>query len=625
MLKDIFTNEVKVLKFCNAESLEETGSQVAKESESDTESSEAYRKVSRSAAMIGLAISVGTTGVLLPGEDKAVAADAIKSQQTMTRFSSNKIVASNLPQKLATRYISEGVSKGALTQRKSPEKIKIAAPAIVHTVSSGETISSISQKYKVASKAIASYNNLLPEANLLIGQRLRIPTVTSIVEQETPDVAQSSSKIDSLLQQRQNYALKNLKDRQQSLKQSLAQLKTQQSQSQKQQIQKPILLTEANASYVVKPGDTLDRIARMHGVSMADIVRLNKIRNPNEIEVNTKLQIPRSQFSVGQSQSSTTSSERSTNNRSYTYNAPETTSEPKVEAADSNKIAKNTQEPIRPDNDTYIRKLRADIERLREEYQRERANKKPAIVNNTTSNLAPTSNELQSNRPEWLQDRLQRQSDRPRSENSRFNPQTRRVLRLPVLNPLRNPVSGESKPKPDMVGSSSTDAQNYNRRFSRRIGNTISPQLPPLSSPEQYLPDTHQITPGRFNGYIWPAKGVLTSGYGWRWGRMHKGIDIAGPVGTPIMAAAPGEVIHAGWNSGGYGNLVKVKHSDGSVTIYAHNSRILVRRGEMVSQGQQIAKMGSTGFSTGPHLHFEIHPRGRGAVNPSAHLPRNRR
>ncbi len=106
---------------------------------------------------------------------------------------------------------------------------------------------------------------------------------------------------------------------------------------------------------------------------------------------------------------------------------------------------------------------------------------------------------------------------------------------------------------------------------------------------------------------------------------MHKGIDIAGPVGTPIIAAAPGEVIHAGWNSGGYGNLVKVKHSDGSVTIYAHNSRILVRRGEIVRQGQQIAKMGSTGFSTGPHLHFEIHPRGRGAVNPSAHLPKNRR
>ena len=105
---------------------------------------------------------------------------------------------------------------------------------------------------------------------------------------------------------------------------------------------------------------------------------------------------------------------------------------------------------------------------------------------------------------------------------------------------------------------------------------------------------------------------------------MHKGIDIAGPIGTPIMASAPGEVVSAGWNSGGYGNLVKVKHSDGSLTLYAHNSRILVRKGQKVEQGQQIAEMGSTGYSTGPHLHFELHPIGRGAANPMAYLPKQR-
>jgi murein DD-endopeptidase MepM/ murein hydrolase activator NlpD len=127
--------------------------------------------------------------------------------------------------------------------------------------------------------------------------------------------------------------------------------------------------------------------------------------------------------------------------------------------------------------------------------------------------------------------------------------------------------------------------------------------------------------PTQFNGYIWPAKGVLTSGYGWRWGRMHKGIDIAAPIGTPIVAAAPGVVVSAGWNSGGYGNLVELQHPDGSVTLYAHNNRILVRRGQEVAQGQQISEMGSTGRSTGPHLHFEVHPNGRGAVNPIALLP----
>ncbi len=142
---------------------------------------------------------------------------------------------------------------------------------------------------------------------------------------------------------------------------------------------------------------------------------------------------------------------------------------------------------------------------------------------------------------------------------------------------------------------------------------TVSLQLPPLPSSEEYLPKT-------FDGYIWPAKGVLTSGYGWRWGKLHKGIDIAGPVGTPVFAAASGEVISAGWNSGGYGNLIKLRHLDGSMTLYAHNNKILVNSGEKVAQGDQIAEMGNTGFSTGSHLHFEIHSREQGIINPLALL-----
>ena len=142
----------------------------------------------------------------------------------------------------------------------------------------------------------------------------------------------------------------------------------------------------------------------------------------------------------------------------------------------------------------------------------------------------------------------------------------------------------------------------------------VSLKLPPIAPSKEYLPDA-------FDGYAWPAKGVLTSGYGWRWGRLHKGIDIAGPVGTPVFAAASGEVISAGWNSGGYGNLIKLRHLNGSVTIYAHNNKILVSSGQKVAQGDQIAEMGNTGFSTGSHLHFEIHSREQGAaVNPLALL-----
>ncbi len=122
-------------------------------------------------------------------------------------------------------------------------------------------------------------------------------------------------------------------------------------------------------------------------------------------------------------------------------------------------------------------------------------------------------------------------------------------------------------------------------------------------------------------GFIWPAQGVLSSGYGWRWGRQHRGIDIANDVGTPILAAADGRVVFAGWSDGGYGYLVEIRHLDGTLTRYGHNSRVDVEPGQLVRQGQVIALMGNTGRSTGPHLHFEILPLGRQAVNPLPLLP----
>jgi murein DD-endopeptidase MepM/ murein hydrolase activator NlpD len=144
--------------------------------------------------------------------------------------------------------------------------------------------------------------------------------------------------------------------------------------------------------------------------------------------------------------------------------------------------------------------------------------------------------------------------------------------------------------------------------------------LPALVSAEQFLPSTFQ---NDLKKYIWPARGVFTSGYGWRWGRMHRGIDIAGPVGTPVVSAAAGVVISAGWNDGGYGNLVEIRHNDGSVTVYAHNNRIVTNTGAVVGQGELIAQMGSTGRSTGPHSHFEIRPRGSRAVDPLFFLGRS--
>ena len=115
-------------------------------------------------------------------------------------------------------------------------------------------------------------------------------------------------------------------------------------------------------------------------------------------------------------------------------------------------------------------------------------------------------------------------------------------------------------------------------------------------------------------GFIWPVNGTVTSGFGWRWGRMHEGIDISAPSGTAIWAAAAGTVIYAGW-LGGYGNLVVVDHGNGLSTAYAHASAILVGVGQSVEQGETVALVGSTGHSTGPHLHFEVRLRDA-AVDP---------
>jgi murein DD-endopeptidase MepM/ murein hydrolase activator NlpD len=119
-------------------------------------------------------------------------------------------------------------------------------------------------------------------------------------------------------------------------------------------------------------------------------------------------------------------------------------------------------------------------------------------------------------------------------------------------------------------------------------------------------------------GFIWPVNGTVVSGYGMRWGRLHEGIDIAAPTGTPIWAAAAGTVIHAGW-LGGYGNLVVVDHGNGLATAYAHASAILVGVGQSVSQGETISLVGSTGNSSGPHLHFEVRVNGV-AVDPLLYL-----
>ena len=120
---------------------------------------------------------------------------------------------------------------------------------------------------------------------------------------------------------------------------------------------------------------------------------------------------------------------------------------------------------------------------------------------------------------------------------------------------------------------------------------------------------------------IWPTTGEVTSPYGLRWGGtdFHPGMDIANDMGTPIVATADGVVDYAGWNSGGYGNMVDIDHGNGIMTRYGHASQVVVTTGQHVKRGQLIAYMGSTGFSTGPHVHYEVHVNGN-RVNPISYL-----
>ncbi len=118
----------------------------------------------------------------------------------------------------------------------------------------------------------------------------------------------------------------------------------------------------------------------------------------------------------------------------------------------------------------------------------------------------------------------------------------------------------------------------------------------------------------------WPLQARLGDRFGPRGTRFHPGIDVAAATGTPVSAASGGRVVFAGYDWGGYGNLVEVAHGAGVVTMYAHLSAIMVRPGRMVAVGTRLGRVGSTGESSGPHLHFEVRVRGA-AVDPLVALP----
>jgi murein DD-endopeptidase MepM/ murein hydrolase activator NlpD len=150
------------------------------------------------------------------------------------------------------------------------------------------------------------------------------------------------------------------------------------------------------------------------------------------------------------------------------------------------------------------------------------------------------------------------------------------------------------------------------------------PTLIPATPMPEPAPPTPEPTaaPVEPEGLLWPARGPLTTRFGevgWYAPRGHAGLDIAAPSGAPVVAAASGEVILATPDGGPYGIHVVVEHAGGLRTLYAHLSQLAIAAGQSVQRGQVIGRVGSTGFSTGPHLHFEVRQNGA-LLDPLAYL-----
>lgn len=602
------------------------------------------RKARTSAAVIGLAISMGASnlmvarhqGVAAAAEPLATEAKAVEELSSLVNVTSLSEVAPN-----------DGVSSFP-----TPE-----FSGIRYTVQEGDTLGGISQIYGVDPDEIASINHLEVDSVLHVGQSLQIPGAT-----------------ESSLESKQEINLVRLNHHRQELLSSLSQIKSLGNSSLKlvapelgsvshsqetgssllsktisdthgkvasiglgEMVNTPsIPQAEESNIYRVRQGDTVDSIARKHGLTRLDILAVNQISDPNWIYVGQKIVIPQPKLASKNLVSSPAEVKLAASN-SYVEQllstaAPQVTLKddeastaedplvkPDVKVAltpstfdynESSQVSSSESSQFTP----YLQRLRQDISRLQDRYQ-------------PIHTLSPSGKSAKVVKPispvSTLGNQPVKQAVNPEFAASLRSTSLSQFDRLSLINSGK---TGLTPNKPflgstsQLVAATPTESSSYETLMQSTLGRVVSPELPSLSSPDRYLPDA-----SIFKGYIWPTKGSLTSGFGWRWGRMHRGIDIAGPVGTPIVAAAEGVVVTSGWNSGGYGNLVEIRHADGSLTLYAHNQRILVEEGQRVTQGQLIAEMGSTGFSTGPHLHFEIHPAGQGAVNPITYLAQARR
>ena len=729
-MKRVFPNQVNLAPECEADANATAG--LIKPS-----NVEGHRRVCSSVAKIGLAISVGASSLVLPGQsNSAVAADRDGAKSPTTFASAKEKAASN-----------EAKSAGESTNIASTANL----PNSSHTVVSGETLWQLAQIYQVDATAIAQANGISVGATVETGQVLYIPSaqeaasgfdlaeptiaspasgeelaartpanfkLSKQLTQAAPEVNRTATP-SALLSEIEKKAAVPTADLESTRRQDISQQKVVPSISENQQTASlnletdkptgrsdktfssvaseavhPKVRSRLNAAvHRVRDGETIYEIAQQYNISAKELANLNGLSDPSFIRVGQQIDIPpgatlKPQTSLTVFGNKVTSKSSDLEAGVPRISLPEdransatielawvdpsratdtdTTSLPNLVVSQAIKsvdesetesdswmaagqrtpeTARRLAAKLKPgsgnqasantDNSEYVEELRAGIDKLRAKHRVSPERNANESVTETVA--AVSAEEMDSSariNPEFAPEQhtaaLQTEGLQPWSQSRIDVGAAEEAEEFVMAATLSEEIVEDSKVALDRVSDEDSSevavapmgSNNYAPIGAPRM---VSPELPSLSAPQAYLP---KVAPGTFspgsqdfNGtYIWPAQGELSSGYGWRWGRMHQGIDIAGPVGTPIVAAAPGVVTYSRWNSGGYGNLVEITHPDGSITLYAHNSRLLVNEGEEVEQGQQIAEMGSTGFSTGPHLHFELHSAGVGAIDPIAYL-----
>lgn len=632
--------------------------------------------------MVGLALSMGATGLLAPRQGDSAGATESKLPEATPSVFHVAALPTNLNTELATG---------------SP----LSSQMVDYVVRPGQTLRQIAERYRIDIETLAAVNQLAPTATLKSGQVLKLPAeAAKINHSQLPELTGTDQVSQTLLQR--NQALGELQQQRQKLKNSLVALRqggsvglvagvdaavlpaepsVMQVESAQPLIESPAvsqglvpspvatlpspvvspaasldldwmhvgqslvipLATQPQGNpqtvptltpppslpqpvkvahtipaaettaYQVNVGDTVAQIARAHNIPTSVLISVNRLSDPNVIFVGQVLKLPgvqptdqtaqTAQIGGPVHESESVIPVSGSGNRlaaaSAAFSAaPKQSGDQSFAAVPATVLPPSVpveapSSEARPESfgrDMYVQNLLSEVKAMREQRQQRPAPEPVATVpSNVAEGSSPVS--LRSNVP--VQFPVQ-----PSAMPQALRPQALRSVRQPAV-----------------VATAPLGSENYEPLVKPITGRMVSPELPALPKADRFLPN------GVMTGYIWPAKGVLTSGFGWRWGRMHRGIDIASDVGTPIHAAAAGVVQFAGWNSGGYGNMVEVRHSDGSMTRYAHMNAIYVQEGQQVGQADQIGEMGSTGYSTGPHLHFEVHPNGGDAVNPIAYLP----